>query len=59
MTQVSSARLLPQKPSRWAKILLNRKVPILLFFLLELAFLVFHISAYKSISHPLSYGNTY
>ena len=40
MTQVSSARLLPQKPSRWAKILLNRKVPILLFFLLELAFLV-------------------
>ena len=41
MSQVSSARLLPQKPSRWAKILLNRKVPILLFFLLELAFLVF------------------
>ena len=44
MTQVTSARLLPQKPSRWAKILLNRKVPILLFFLLELAFLVFLIS---------------
>ena len=41
MTQEQSARLLPQKPSRWAKILLNRKVPILLFFLLELAFLVF------------------
>jgi len=41
MSQVTSARLLPQKPSRWAKILLNRKVPILLFFLLELAFLVF------------------
>ena len=41
MSQVSSARLLPQKPSRWAKILLNRKFPILLFFLLELAFLVF------------------
>ena len=41
MSQVSSARLLPQKPSRWAQILLNRKVPILLFFLLELAFLVF------------------
>ena len=40
MTQEQSARLLPQKPSRWAKILLNRKVPILLFFLLELAFLV-------------------
>ena len=40
MTQVSSARLLPQKPSRWAKILLNRKVPILLFFLMELAFLI-------------------
>lgn len=41
MTQEQSARLLPQKPSRWGKILLNRKVPILLFFLLELAFLVF------------------
>ena len=41
MTQEQSARLLPQKPSRWAKILLNRKVPILLFFLLELAFLFF------------------
>lgn len=41
MTQEQSARLLPQKPSRWAKILLNRKVPILLFFLLELTFLVF------------------
>ena len=41
MTQEQSARLLPQKPSRWTKILLNRKVPILLFFLLELAFLVF------------------
>ena len=60
MTQEQSARLLPQKPSRWAKILLNRRVPILLFFLLELAFLFFsfHISAYKSISHPLYYGNT-
>ena len=56
MTEEQSARLLPQKPSRWAKILLNRKVPILLFFLLELAFLSFHISVYKSISHPLSYG---
>lgn len=41
MTQEQNARLLPQKTSRWAKILLNRKVPILLFFLLELAFLVF------------------
>ena len=41
MTQEQSARLLSQKPSRWGKILLNRKVPILLFFLLELAFLVF------------------
>ena len=41
MTQVTSARLLPQKPCRWAKSLLNRKVPIFLFFLLELAFLVF------------------
>ena len=41
MTQVTSARLLPQKPSRWAKSLLNRKVPIFLFFLLELTFLVF------------------
>ena len=41
MTEEQSARLLPQKPSRWAKILPNRKVPILLFFLLELAFLVF------------------
>ena len=41
MTQVTSARLLPPKPSRWAKSLLNRKVPIFLFFLLELAFLVF------------------
>lgn len=40
MTQEQSARLLPQKPSGWAKILLNRKVPIFLFFLLELAFLV-------------------
>ena len=41
MSQETSARLLPQKPSKWAKILLNRKVPIFLFFLLELAFLVF------------------
>ena len=41
MSQEISARLLPQKPSKWAKILLNRKVPIFLFFLLELAFLVF------------------
>ena len=41
MTEEQSARLLPQKASRWAKILLNRKVPILLFFLLELAFFVF------------------
>lgn len=41
MSQKISARLLPQKPSKWAKILLNRKVPIFLFFLLELAFLVF------------------
>ena len=41
MPQEQSARLLPQKPSRWAKILLNRKVPTLLFFLLELSFLVF------------------
>ena len=40
MSQEISARLLPQKPSKWAKILLNRKVPIFLFFLLELAFLV-------------------
>ena len=38
MSQEISARLLPQKPSKWAKILLNRKVPIFLFFLLELAF---------------------
>ena len=37
---LGSARLLPQKPSKWAKILLNRKVPIFLFFLLELAFLL-------------------
>ena len=57
MSQEISARLLPQKPSKWAKILLNRKVPIFLFFLLESA--SFHILAYKSISHPLSYGNTY
>ena len=56
MTQEQSARLLPQKPSRWGKILLNRKVPILLFFLLELAFLVF---SYLSLQEPLSYGNTY
>ena len=41
MSQEISARLLPQKPSKWTKILLNRKVPIFLFFLLELAFLVF------------------
>lgn len=41
MSQEISAQLLPQKPSKWAKILLNRKVPIFLFFLLELAFLVF------------------
>lgn len=59
MSQEISARLLPQKPSKWAKILLNRKVPIFLFFLLDWPFLSFHILAYKSISHPLSYGNTY
>ena len=49
MSQEISARLLPQKPSKWAKILLNRKVPIFLFFLLELAFLVFsYISLFAS-----------
>ncbi len=41
MSQETSARLLPQKPSKWAKILLNRKVPIFLFFFLELTFLIF------------------
>ena len=41
MPQEQSARLLPQKPSKWTRILLNRKVPIFLFFLLEMAFLVF------------------
>ncbi len=42
MTQEQSARLLPQKALLdGPKILLNRKVPILLFFLLELVFLVF------------------
>ncbi len=56
MTQVTSARLLPQKPSRWAKSLLNRKANHL--FSTELTFLVFSYSVYKSIFHPLSYGNT-
>mgnify|MGYP007030789054 CR=1 FL=1 len=51
MSQEISARLLPQKPSKWTKILLNRKVPIFLFFLLELAFLVF--------SYISLHGNTY
>ena len=41
MSQETNARLLPQKPSKWAKILLNRKVPIFLFFFLELTFLIF------------------
>ena len=41
MSQETSARLLPQKPSKWAKILLNRKVPIFFFFFLELTFLIF------------------
>ena len=60
MSQEISARLLPQKPSKWAKILLNRKVPIFPVFLTRIGlYLSFHILAYKSISHPLSYGNTY
>ncbi len=60
MTQEQSARLLPQKAPQMGKILLNRKVPYSPVLLLELAFfLSFHILAYKSISHPLSYGNTY
>ena len=41
MSQETSTRLLPQKPSKWAKILLNRKVPIFLFFCLELTFLIY------------------
>ena len=41
MSQETNARLLPQKPSKWAKILLNRKVPVLLFLFLELTFLIF------------------
>lgn len=32
MSQETSTRLLPQKPSKWEKILLNRTVPISLFF---------------------------
>ena len=51
MSQEISARLLPQKPSKWAKILLNRKVPIFLFFLLELAFLVFSYISPVSYTH--------
>ena len=41
MSQKTSTQLLPQKPSKWAKILLNRKVPIFFFFCLELAFLIY------------------
>ena len=58
MTQEQSARLLPQKPSRVGQILLNRKVPSSCSSYWNWPFLSFHISAYKSISHPLSYGNT-
>ena len=36
MSQETSTRLLPQKPSKWAKILLNRKVPISFFSVLNL-----------------------
>ena len=58
MPQVTSARLLP-KASRWLKILLNRKVPILLFFLLELAFLVFsYLSLQEHFPSIILFGNT-
>ena len=47
MSQETSTRLLPQKPSKWEKILLNRTVPISLFFILELTFLIFSYVSLK------------
>lgn len=58
MTQEQSARLLLKRPQDGLKFYLTERFPFSCSSYWNWPFLSFHISAYKSISHPLSYGNT-